>query len=42
MVALVMVMEPVFSVANAVMPRERTIVSTIRIDKNFFMVFFLS
>jgi hypothetical protein len=42
MVALVMVIEPVFSAAIAVTPRERTRVSTKRIDKNFFMVTFLS
>jgi hypothetical protein len=37
-----MVIEPVFSAAKAVTPRERTRVNTIRIDKNFFMVNFLS
>ena len=42
MVALVMVIEPVFSAAKAVMLKEKTIANTIRIDKNFFIVNFLS
>jgi hypothetical protein len=42
MVALVIVIEPLFSAAKAGIHKERSITNTIVIDKNFFMITFLS